>query len=262
MSLVVGSVSYLNAAPLLEGLAGEAGLTLRLESPARIADHLRAGSLAVGLVPVIEAARQGLIALPGPAIATRGPVRSVLLHARVPLEAVRTLALDPASRTSQALVRILLHASFGLEPILVDGPAEGDPLAAGADAALIIGDRAMLPAPDDRRVIDLGRWWREMTGLPFVFAVWAGQDASTLRTLAPRLLRARERGLASLDAIARREADVRGIDAAAACAYLREAIHYDAGPEERSGLLRFLELARERSLVDGRAAMRWLDTGG
>lgn len=254
----IGNVAYLNATPLVYGLAADPAIEIVGEVPAMVASLVASGSLDVGLVPVVEAAAQGLLALDGIAVASRGPVRSVLLLHRRPLAKVRRLALDPASRTSVALTRLLLRRMHGIDPELIAGPATGNPLPDDADAALVIGDRALRAAPHD--AVDLGAWWREHTGLPFVYALWAGRDAALLTRVAPGLRLAKQRGLADLDAIAKREAHVRGLDADIARAYLREAIVFELGREEHQGLEHFLALLQEEGLLGAAARIRFHST--
>ena len=253
----IGSVGYLNALPLIEGLEHDVSLEIATDSPARIADALARGDLDLGLVPVVEAARQRLWAVPGPAVAARGPVISVLLVSRAPLAAIRRLALDPASRTSVVLARLLLASVHGIRPEILVAPEEGDPLASGADAAVVIGDRALAGEFSGLEVIDLARWWIEWTGLPFVFALWAGRDREVVAGLKPVLERARARGLEAIDAIAEREAPPRGIDTKFASEYLRNSIHYDAGAPERQGLELFLGRSRTAALLPPAAEIRF-----
>jgi predicted solute-binding protein len=253
----LGSVGYLNARPLVESLAGLADLRLSFDTPARIAAALARGEIDVGLLPVVEAARQHLLAIPDAGIVGRGAVRSVLCLARVPLGAVSVLALDPASRTSAALLRLLLSRRHGVRPRLVAGPAQGHPLPAGADAALVIGDRALSIDGDGLALTDLGTAWYDHARLPFVFALWAGRDETVLRRLRPHLARSRDLGLAALDAIAAREAPARGLAPAVVASYLREAISYRVDAPAREGLDRFLGELRDEGLLasDDRIAL-------
>src|SRR5438876_10707748 len=141
----VGAVNYLNTKPLiyqLERLAPQAELILDL--PSRLADGLRDGRFDVALIPSIEFfADPSYTIVSDACIACRGPVLSVKLFRRFPAELIRTLALDEGSRTSVALVRILLRERYGIEPRL-EPLAIGESLAdASADAVLLIGDRAI-----------------------------------------------------------------------------------------------------------------------
>ena len=143
--------------------------------------------------------------MPGAAIASRGPVRSVCLFHRGPLERVRRVALDTSSRTSSALVRVLLRERLGHDPQYVPmAPGLVDMLAV-ADAALMIGDPALDHEGDVPR-LDLGEEWLRVTGLPFVFAFWAGRAGSVSPAGVRRLQTALAAGVAHVDEIAARQA--------------------------------------------------------
>lgn len=179
----IGAVNYLNSKPLIEGLAEllpEAELTL--DYPSRLADDLEAGRLDVALVPSIEVLRHSNYEIVSDAcVATRGPVMSVKLYSRVPFGLIRTLALDAGSRTSAALVRIMLRERYGVTPRLEPFPLDQSPAAIRSDAFLMIGDRAMHePEAPYVAVWDLGEEWLRWTGLPFVFAVWAARVGTNL----------------------------------------------------------------------------------
>src|SRR5262245_21860127 len=171
----IGAVSYLNTKPLVYGLAEFAPQhELVFDLPSRLADDLAAGRLDVTLIPSIEFFQNpGYRIVSDACIACRGPVRSVKLVSRVPLDSICTLALDEGSRTSVALVRILLRERFGLTPALLPFPMDAAPESIDADALLVIGDRAVHP-PRGRYVAewDLGDVWCRWSELPFVFAMW------------------------------------------------------------------------------------------
>jgi len=205
----IGAVSYLNARPLTWGLEqglGAGRLALRFDHPAAIADEMEAGRLDLGLLPVAAlAGTQELELVPGLGVGTRGPSRSVLLVSRVPVARIETVALDPSSRTSNALCRVLLARVFGRRPMFVAAPPVGsaaDPLA-GCDAAVRIGDRALFePPPADCATLDLAQVWTAHTGRPFVFAAWIARPGVVDRELY-RLLHASSRhGQAQLERIA------------------------------------------------------------
>ena len=146
--------------------------------PSGCADDMAAGAADIGLIPSFELTRQDLEVIPGPGIACRGPVRSILLISSRPAPEIRTLAADSSSRTSAELVRIVLERRFGAAPESISHPPDLEAMLRIADAALIIGDPALRidPARLPYHVYDLGGEWVEMTGLPMVFAVWAGRQ--------------------------------------------------------------------------------------
>ena len=262
-ALRVGAVRYLNSRPLIEGLdellgnpcddgcrlggcgrVCRGGATLELELPSRLADGLAGGRLDAALVPSAAVLRSPGLAVIGDAcVASAGPVRSVKAYFRRPPGEVRTAALDEGSRTSAALLRVLLAERFGVELDARPLPIEATPADAGTDVVLMIGDRAMHdPLGPFEAVWDLGEEWFRWTGLPFVFAVWAAADGAELGPVPDALSAARDRGVAAIDAIAAREAGRLQLDEADAAAYLRRNLHFTLGPAERAGLAAFGEL--------------------
>jgi predicted solute-binding protein len=217
--------------------------------PSECADHLASGSADLGIVPIIEVRRQGLEIISDCAIACRGPVRSILLVSKVAPEKIRTLATDAGSRTSVVLTRILLHHIHGANPQLVSMAPDLDAMLAATDAALVIGDAALRLDPETLPyyVQDLGKQWVEWTGLPMVFAVWAGKP-DTVRTLSGEgfaaILRASlEYGLSDMDRIVEEESQRRGFTPSVVRDYLTKNVSFDLGPAERQGMAKYLELA-------------------
>ena len=250
--LRIGAVTYLNAKPLTEclpELAPRAALCFDL--PSRLADELAAGRLDAALLPSIEAFRQPDCRVVSDAcIASDGPVRSVKLYSRVPVEQVRSLALDVGSRTSAAAVQILLRERFGLRPAVVPLPIGAPAERAAADAVLLIGDRGMQPPPPEFAVEwDIGAQWAAWSGLPLVFALWVARGGGEWPGLAAALAAARDAGLRRAAEIAEREAPRVGLPAAECRAYLCEALCFRLGPRQRRGLERFHQLAVEHGLA-------------
>jgi chorismate dehydratase len=254
--LRVGAVNYLNTKPLvyrLDRLAPDAELLFDL--PSRLADRLADGELDVALIPSVEFFQQSDYRIVSDAcIACRGPVLSVKLFSRVPPQEIRRLALDEGSRTSAALVQILLRERFGVEPQFEPLPI-GDSLeSSDADAVLLIGDRAM-HSPSGRfvEVWDLGDAWVHWTGLPFVFAMWtarAGIDLNgKLNDLETALGEARDLGVAHLPGIATIEAAPLGLTVPQCVSYLRDNLHFYLGKQEHQGLTRFYNLAVKLGLA-------------
>jgi len=250
--LRVGAVRYLNARPLIYGLAEQhERLQLCMDVPSRLADKLRAGELDVALIPAVEYfAWPDRVVVTDACVACRGPVRSVKLYSRVPPPEIRTLALDEGSRTSAALTRILLKERYGIEPQLaplsLGTPLEQSP----ADATMLVGDRGMLPAAGRFHTEwDLGEVWNRWTGLPFVFALWVARAGVELQGVEAALARARDDGLQHLDEIARQAAGQIGLPADDCLDYLRRNICFRLGSEERRGLEHFYRLAAKHALV-------------
>jgi len=260
--LRVGIVHYVNARPLSRGLlrAGAAsGLACELLPPAAIADRLRDGSLDVGLVPSIELARNpGLAIVPGLAIAATHEVRSVLLVSKVPVREIRSVALDENSRTSAALVRILLQERYGLVPETRPAAARLEEMLEDSDAALLIGDPALAVPRDRYVVLDLAGEWLELTGLPFVFAVWAARGEVAERVPVDRFRASLDAGLAELDAIVAETAAETGLEPAVLSDYYTRNLRYPMGAAEQAGLGEFLRRAAAHGLAPTLGRLRFV----
>jgi chorismate dehydratase len=248
----LGAVRYLNARPLTYCLAQFAPRAeLIFDVPSRLADALTAGELDVAMIPSIEYFRHpGYTIISDACIACRGPVRSVKLFSRVPVERIRSLALDEGSRTSAALIRILLKEEFDLDPVVSSLPIGASPAASPADAVLVIGDRGI--ASDQGRfdyIWDLGERWMQLTGLPFVFAMWIARPGVDLREFDAQLSRARDEGVERIPEIARLEAAYGWISVQDCLIYLRDHLHFYFGRLERQGLELFYQRAERHGLV-------------
>lgn len=248
----IGAVTYLNARPLsfvLPRLVPGARITVDL--PSRLADHLAAGRLDVALVPSIEYARDSRYTIVSDAcVACDGPVQSVKLFGRVPVERIRTLALDEGSRTSAAMARIVLKEQYGIQP-RIQPHAIGTPLEdSTADAVMLIGDRGMQPENGSFEFVwDMGRRWLNLTGLPFVFAMWIAPAGVDLQGIDKVLAAARDAGVRQLSRIARHDAAALGISENECLSYLRDNLVFQLGERQRQGLKTFYELASRHALA-------------
>lgn len=191
--------------------------------------------------------RHGLEIVSDACIACRGEVRSIFLIAPGPLDEIRTLAVDEGSRTSVQLARVILWKRYGVRPRLVTMEPDLPRMLDEAGAALVIGDAALAIDPSDLgpRCLDLGREWADLTGLPMVFAVWAGRGAAAWPGLARILEESRQYGLGELDAIIKTEAERRGFGQELVHQYLTRNVWFHLGPEEKQGLELYLKLVRE-----------------
>jgi chorismate dehydratase len=237
----VGSVRYLNAVPLTRGLEHE----ITFATPSQLARMLRQDELDAALVSVTEALfNDRYDILDGIAVASLGEVKSVLLVHQGPLEQAREVHCDPASLTSVNLLKVLL-AEQGLTPRF-ETLAGYEP-AAMPPCALIIGDPAIdfARAPHSHQIWDLGQAWTELTGLPFVYAVWALRRNLDYGPLAKQLRAAHRFGLDTLDHIIR---DRPEYDFEFRKDYLGWHIHYHLGQDEKAGLNRFIEMLRKHGL--------------
>ncbi|PYT15256.1 MAG: hypothetical protein DMG59_14475 [Acidobacteria bacterium] len=254
----VCAVSYLNTVPLVWGMlhGEERGVfDLGFALPSECADQLASGEADIGIVPVIEMARQKLEYFRGTGIACHGPVRSILLVSKVPFREIRTLATDAGSRTSVILARVILAEKFGVEPRLISRRADLAPMLGEADAALLIGDPALRLNPSTLpfEVLDLGGEWVAMAGLPMVFAVWAGRKEIIQDRYERAFAGSCRYGLACLDDIVRQESHGRQVHQELARKYLTEHIIFELGERDYAGLQLFLEHAArlDRVMVPG-----------
>jgi chorismate dehydratase len=252
----VCAVSYLNTVPLVWGmLHGEQkGLfDLMFRVPAGCADMVSSGAADIGIIPSFELIGREFGIVPGVGIACRGAVRTILLISRPPANGIRTLAVDASSRTSVALARIVLARRYGVEPAVVKRPPDLASMLGEADAALIIGDPALRIDPESTpfHVYDLGSEWMEMTGLPMVFAVWAGPREFVTPQVAAAFQDSCAYGLRSLDRIVAEEASARGFATDLVRRYLGEHIVFELGALERQGMELFLRYARELGRISG-----------
>jgi chorismate dehydratase len=251
--LRVGIVHYLNSRPLAWGfLRGQvgAGFDTRFLSPAAVADGLAAGELDIGLVPVIELQRiPGLSILAGPCVAATREVRSVLLISKREVGSIRRVCLDENSRTSAALVRILLVDRYGVEAEYVQAPADLGEMLAAADAALLIGDPAL--EVDRRRyvVLDLAAEWRQLTGHPFVFAVWAAREGVGRQHLERPFRQSLRLAEAEMPALVREAVLETGLAAEEIERYLTSNLSFHLGAQELAGLQEFHRRASVHGLV-------------
>lgn len=267
----IAASTYLNSAPLVYSFA-QGSLRDRYTfigdaAPSRCAAMLAAGQAEIGLIPVIEYQRiPDLKLIPNVAVASKGKVRSVLLAARGPLEEVQTVTLDTASRSSQALVKILLAKRYGVYPRFVertpDAALRCENMLEASDAALVIGDPALRLAVTadqlDVRIYDLAEEWRALTGWPFVFAVWAAraEAVTDAETLVRDFLAAKQEGLGKLEELAASYATELQFPYDDLLSYLRENVNYDLDEENRAGMRQYFEFAYDAGLL---AELRPLD---
>jgi predicted solute-binding protein len=252
--LRVCAVSYLNTVPLVWGMlhGPQRGLfELSFCLPSECAERLQAGEADIGIVPSVEAARQGLAIIPGCGIACHGPVRSILLLTKVAPGRIRNVALDASSRSSAMLARIVLARRYGAEPRGVTMPPDLAAMLEVADAALVIGDPALRLEPErlGLKVLDLGGEWCEMTGLPMVFAVWARRLAVPAAGLTEAFAGSCRFGLDHIEDIVRRETACRNLTEALAREYFARHVVLELGEREYDGMRLFMQYAREFDTV-------------
>ena len=251
--LRVSVVRYLNSVPLIWGmLHGEQQdkFELQLTVPSGCAESVRRRQADAGIIPSIEYQRlDHAQILPGMSIASKHQARSVLLFSKAPLANVQTVALDHSSRTSAALLRILMRKFYSRRVTFSSAAPQPEEMLKHADAALVIGDPALTYTGKVAEVHDLAAEWRKFTGLPFVFALWVGHDDVHLSRYHADFAASLEFGLAHLGDIAAEYAPKLGMTASAVKVYLSESIDYSLDEENRQGLRLFYKLAREAGII-------------
>jgi chorismate dehydratase len=276
----ISVVKYLNAVPLAWGILegpNKDHFDAVFSTPAECAEQLASGAVDIGLIPSIAYQRiPGSRIIPGAAVASPRRALSVFMLSLVPLFRVKTVGYDPASRTSEALARIVFGEYYGIHPEF--RPAAPDPVSMlkDNDAALLIGDRALdyqarhrLPngpaqqsflrnGPEPAHMFDLAERWNNLTGLGFVFAFWAARPGFRDPDAAKRLLESRAFGLANLDAIAARYSEVLSLEVDFVRRYLDTNLdyHMDAAGVEALGL--FYDLAAKHGALKSVRRMEFL----
>ncbi len=263
----LGRIGYVNCFPVYGAIDRgivDVDAELVTGSPTELNGLLAAGELDVSVVSAVEYARDAdaYRLLPDLAVSCDGPVRSVALFARRPVEELdgRTVLVSASSRTSVHLLQLLCADVWKVKPILVEARTEPHDLAEleslPHEAVLVIGDAALLLAAEGRFAhrYDLGEAWKAWTGLPFVFAVWAARREADPRSVAEvhgALLNSREWGLAHLDVLADAAARETGIEASRCREYL-SGLDYALGYSHIEGLTSFFRrLAARGAVPDG-----------
>ena len=247
----LGVVRYLNARPLIAGLEGDDRFILRFEVPSALPALMERGEVDAALVPVIDLARPGRDwrIVSDACIGCDGETLTVRVFSRIPPQDIRRLHADMDSHTSVVLVQLLWRMAYGR--VLEIVPFRGDEWVCDVPAVLLIGDKVVTHRPRDYDLeIDLGALWKEQTGLPFVFAVWAARAGCPApHVLGGHLAAARDRGVAAAALIAEDFGPGAGWPVETARRYLTRRLRYELGPRQREGMRRFLHLARRYELV-------------
>jgi chorismate dehydratase len=249
----VSVIQYLNSVPLVWGMlkgAQQGRYDLEFMTPAACADAVRSGKADLGIVPSIEYQRLDRAQiLSGISIASKEEVKSVLLFSKVPIEKVQTVVVDNSSRTSAALLRILMRKFYSRWINIIPSAPKPAEMLKRAEAALVIGDPALTYDGQVPEVYDLAAEWKKFTGLPFVFALWVGREEAKVGRYRKDFEDSRDYGLAHLDAIAAEYAPKLNLQPPGVKAYLTENIDYSLDEENRKGLRLFYKLAREAGII-------------
>jgi chorismate dehydratase len=257
----IGAVGYLNARPLTWALdRSPARWHVRYDLPSVCATLLHRGETDLGLIPSIEYLQSpDYRFVPGVGIGSRGPIASVALYTRKPIDAIRTIALDTSSRTSVSLIKVLCHHHFEIAPTFVDHGPDLAGMIRGHDAGLLIGDPAFDADHEALGLtkIDLGEQWTAMTGLPFIYAAWTGRPGAVGADEVRALQEAQAEGVASRLSIAEEYGRGDADRTARAAVYLRDNVKYGLGPEEAAGLQTFLDYAAQLGLAPRRRVLEF-----
>lgn len=271
----VGAVSFLNTKPLIYPLLNkeiETDIALSVDVPSRVAGLLSRGELEVGLIPTVEYFRANpsdtpYCILPDISIASYRRVRSIQLFSRVPVHEIRRIALDTNSRSSVALLKILLAEKYQISPAFTPCAPTVIPSTAlqnrqdpPFEAVLLIGDAALRHLGSTEYSLDLGEVWYTFTGLPFVYACWVARQEVDLGDLPRVLLEAKARGMAQIPEIARIEAKKLGLPERLCLAYLQDSIKYDLNEDAIAGMELFYKYAAKNDLAPpGRSISFYVD---
>lgn len=248
----IGAVSFLNAKPLIEGLAELPDVKLQLAVPAKLPVLLDTGRVDVALVPTFDLGcqRRAWRLVSDACIASDGQTMTVRIFSRVPPDRITMLHADVDSHTSVALAGLLWRKIYGSTVPTSRINADTEPLD-HCQAVLLIGDKVVSDITRQFGYqMDLGAVWKELTGLPFVFAVWAARRDRPIDSLAEILSAARDRGLARAEALAHTHGPPAGWPAELATRYLQQYLSYTLTPRHRQGLDLFLRMAEEFGLLD------------
>lgn len=257
-------MGYLNAKPLIEGLEGLADPAVRLDVPSALLADLEQGAVDIALCPVIDYYRSGepLVAVPVGCIASDGPTQTVRLFSRVPIDSITRVHADTDSHTSVALLRVLFDALHGKTPEVVPFDALHDVTRGkrtpGHEAMLLIGDKVVTNAPPAETYayqMDLGEAWKNLTGLPFVFAIWMARRGVDLGDLPQTLDLQRQYNAQNTDAIADRHALSHGWEIDNARNYLGRVLSYAVGPAHLQAIETFAEKAARLGLIETTAPL-------
>ncbi len=244
------AASFLNAAPLAAFLRDvDPRVQLFHGPPSELMAHVLSGRADAAMVPVFDYLNTpGIKMIDSLGIASCGDVRSVWLKCHRPMDQIRSVAPDPASRSSNALARILLKKHFCLD-VPMETPHDGQ----APDATVVIGDRALCQPPGEFGNYDLAGIWTEMTSLPFLYAVWVYRDDNPKADELTRIAHAaKDAGLASLEQLADLYAPKLALSRDECLEYISDLLIYELGPKEIEGMELFASMLAELDASEGR----------
>ncbi len=254
----IGCVSYLNAKPLIDDIeVAWPQAKVRFDVPSRLLADLERGAVEIALCPVIDffRSRVPLTIVPVGGIGCDGPTLTVRLYSSIPLDQVEAVHADTDSHTSVALLRVLMLRLHGRRLKLVDLNTRGSVIQHQSNPAsmLLIGDKVVTDSPAAVRYpyqLDLGEAWKQVTGLPFVFAVWMAREGVALDEAANRLDDCRRRNADRIDDIVAHYAPTHGWPLDLARHYLGDLLKFDIGPRQIDAIARFGDEAVAAGVLD------------
>ncbi|MFN9595465.1 MAG: menaquinone biosynthetic enzyme MqnA/MqnD family protein [Bacteroidota bacterium] len=239
----VSCVSYLNSKLFLYGLQNhpiQDEIELSLDHPRECAEKLMSGRADIGLVPVASLLRiPGYRIITNKSIGADGAVRSVMLFSRVPLEQIETILLDYQSMTSVNLCKVLCEEHWNINPVFRDALPGYERTINGTTAAVIIGDRALELLDTFEYAYDLAENWKQLTGLPFVFACWVS-NTSLPKGFEERFDEALQQGLDAINMLIPKLTDSLGLELSVTNDYFRKHLRFDMSERHRQALQLFL----------------------
>lgn len=245
----LGAVSFLNTKPLIYGIENNLfphNFELIKAIPSSLAVQLNAGKLDAALIPSIAYARHSpsLQIVPECGIIAHSAVNSIRLYFNRDLKSIKTVALDISSMTSVVLTKIILAERYEIKPEFIAAEPDVKKMLAAADAALVIGDAALFKTESaGANYLDLAEEWIDMTGLPFVFAVWAGRAGAITLDDTQAIISSKNLGLDNIDQVCRAAAEEYDTDFELVKSYLTDNIQFDLGDREIAGMKQYFELA-------------------
>ena len=274
----IGVVSYLNALPLIDGVDQLVDIALRPDVPSRLIDDLLSGEVDIALCSIFDyqSSPEPLVIVPAGLLGCNGSTMTVRLFSRVPINRVSSICCDTDSHTSVNLLRVLLHEVHQIRPTLIPFDARTHSIEADGgskkidwpESMLLIGDKVVTePTPAIRYPyqMDLGAEWKELTGLPFVFAAWmaradhAHARDSRMRAVAAALDRQRRHNRERIDQLIAQHAEQSGWPGDLARTYLHELICYEWNEEARAGVEQFFKYLHDLGLIEKRRSLTLLD---
>ncbi len=257
--LRVAAQPHLFAQPLIDGLRGSPEVNLTIISPPSLADMLLCCELDAALLPVVGLQEvSGLTVVPAGCVSCSGKTLVTRIFSRVRPEQLSTLWVDHDSRTSTVLAQVLWSHCFNTRLDILPIDTELQEAPDDAEGVLMVGDKVVTAPPlGFDWQIDLGSMWFEMTGLPFVFCVWAASDPDDCGNLYRILQGARLRGTRDLEAAARKHATANGWPADLAQQYLTKHLQFDFTDAQREGMEEFFHLAAECGAMDDVQPVRY-----